>query len=281
MQSTILFLQQELKTSKETIGHLESELAVFKHVADPDPESEPSLANNSDQTVVTTNGDRIHHNITEKSPNGQPTNTDQPSETNLTDDDLAKTTACERILRKDRAGSTTNINVSVASGKSLLQAPRTLRSSSRHISTEDLRVGKVNVRNVQNGNNEVYDEVLDEEIAEGEEVDDEACNSYAASGELVSTQVNNGSANRKRSYEGEESDTSEQGVVPDTESSAPAIDVDVASNSLVVNHKKFTKRVRRSSVLSMDLNEEDSRIEFDTERTLRETANGNGGIAEA
>lgn len=266
MQSTILFLQQELKTSKETIGHLEGELVAFKQVADIEPESElPLAANTSDQASVT-NGDRTHHNTTEKSPNGQSTIADQPLESNPSDDELSTTIASERTLRN------------AVSGKSAQQAPRTLRSSSRHNFTEDPRVGNLNVRNLRNGNIDVYDE-LDEESPDGKDLEGEACDASAASGDLVVLQVNNGSANRKRSYDREESDSSE--LVPETESSVPANAVDVDGNSLLVNHKKFTKRVRRSSVLSMDLNDEDSRIDFDTERTLRETANGNSGIAEA
>lgn len=274
MQSTILFLQQELKISKETIGHLEGELVAFKKVAEPtEPQSASSPGNNSSDPSVITNGDRMHHGvITEKSSNGPSTISDQALETIQTDEDLSKTIASERTLRKERANSSTN--VAAVSGKIVLQAPRTLRSSSRNISTEDLRAGKVSVRNLRNGNNEMYDDVLDEELLEEDDVEGDSC---AAAGDLVLGQVHNGSLNRKRSHDGEESDSS---IVPETDLSVTA--TDMSTNSLVVNHKKFTKRIRRTSVLSMDLNnEDDSRIDFDTERTLRETANGNGGIAEA
>lgn len=260
-------------------------MTALKKVAEQkQSESETSPDADMEQTIVT-NGERLHHTKTvDKGANGQQNLTnDSTLECTADDDDLLKSNnASERILRNDRSASTGQ-NMTVGLGKIAPQAPRTLRSSSRHISSEDLRGGKVNVRNVRNGgNNEIYDEVVDEESPEVDENEGEV-DGFA--GELVSSaSVNNGSSNRKRSYEGGESDSSEHGLVPeiDSTSSAATAGGDVASNSLVVTHKKFTKRVRRSSVLSMDLNEEDSRIEFDnTERTLRETANGNGGIAEA
>lgn len=279
MQSTILFLQQELKTSKETIGHLETQLVTLKHTANPKHQPDPALADTDDtDQIAVTNGNRMHDNNDDVSPNGAttPNTTVLPGESDpIENDDPSKPIDHTRVLRTDNAASHTIGNIVPASGKTTQPTPRTLRSSSRHISSDDVR--KVNYRNVRNGNSEVNDEVLDDdEVGDQDAAADDASGGGAALVSAVATVHNNGSANRKRSYDGEESDSSEHGVAPETELTTSTV-----GNSVLVNHKKFTKRVRRASVLSMDLNEEDSRIEFDTDRTLRETANGNGGIAEA
>lgn len=285
MQSTILFLQQELKTSKETIASLEGELAQLKNVTDAGTAVDQSRPLTSDDQPGLTNGDGSHNDVTAPPPNGHkiillPLASDRPLAAAAAaepSDEHTKPIASERTLRKDRAASTTNSSSNPAK---VAQAPRTLRSSSRHISSDDLR--KVNTRNVRNGNTEVYDEVLDDELQEADEADAASTEAASVGDKLAADEVApayNGSANRKRSHDGDDSDSSEHGVAVDY-TAAAGVDALGANLSSVINHKKFTKRVRQSPVSDV-LDDEDGRIECDSERTLKEVANGNGGVAEA
>lgn len=186
MQSTILFLQQELKTSKESIGQLEAEIVTLKSGSNSTGNNTPADVKQQPQNGY-----------------GLMANQDAPDQPHAIDNsnEMLKTNASDRTLRNDRASSTTNPNVV---GK-VVQAPRTLRSSSRNISNDDnVCGGKVNNRTARNGNCEMYD---DSEMDDKYTTDDNT-----DSANVESTDKQNGKTTTvKRSFDTAESDSSDDG----------------------------------------------------------------------
>lgn len=231
MQSTILFLQQELKASKDAIATLEQENIALKN----------------DGAVVSCKKNGFNDELNDASNNGVSTNSAENDASTTTTSKVPTTSATimttstsanppavisncsvvlrtseiklssERTLRKDK------FNVSS-------KEPRTLRSTSRNMVVDEFRTKKLKLTNGSsddlNGGSGLVD-------GDSEQKDD-------------SLENNNF---RKRSYESDSSECSNK---------------ERTNNKTNVSNKKS----RRSSVLSLDLNDEDSRIEIDEDRTI-------------
>lgn len=237
MQSTILFLQQELKTSKDTIIGLETENLALKNGNTDKIKDINSINSNSNTTINVQNGNLTSSMITSCSVVLYSGNSDKL---------IANS---ERILRKDKLMNSVNVNNSA-------EQSRTLRSSTRNISSEDFRttiVNKNKLLHCNGGNNTTQDNNNKMLITNGDS------ESILGSGLPINdnfestTTIKQTNCNKeKRNYDDSNSSSDE----------CNGGNIDANEN------KKRTKKVRRSSVLSLDLNEEDSQIEIDDERTI-------------
>lgn len=230
MQSTILFLQQELKTSKDAVIGLERENMALKN-----GNTEGNNCSNNNVTSINNvqNGNAAAPMITNCSVVLYSGNSDKI---------IANS---ERILRKDKLIGSNNVSAE----------PRTLRSSTRNVSSDDLRttmgVSKTKQMQLQcNGGAATTDDIM------------MVTNGSGDTDDLESTKIYANCNNDKRNYDSDSSSDDECG----------GGDGDGEANANENNKQLRTKKVRRSSVLSIDLNEEDSQIEIDEERTL----NGSG-----
>jgi len=233
MQSTILFLQQELKASKDTIATLEQENIALKNDG-----GAVSCKNNgfNEELNDASNGVSISETetisdtsitATTKTPPPTPPTTTSTSASPpavISNCSVVLRTSeiklsCERTLRKDK------FNV-------LSKEPRTLRSSSRNVAVDEFRTKKLKLTNGStddlNGGAGMVD-------GDNEQKDDNLENNNF----------------RKRSYESDSSECSNK---------------ERTNNKTNVSNKK----PRRASVLSLDLdlNDEDSRIEIDEDKTI-------------
>lgn len=203
MQSTILFLQQELKTAKDTIGSLEAELA-------------PLRSKSADSPIVATAN-------TAAAADAAQSNGDAAAQPALTNG-LSATgdTAASQSVSNQVQSNTSASEVSV-------DEVRTLRSGRGGVTFAETAAH-------HNGN---------------EALDTKATPSNG--GQLLLNGGGGGGAKR---------------TFADSEA-AHVNTVQVVS----------AKKIRRASVLSLDLNEEDSRIECDDERTLLAAAAPCNGVA--
>lgn len=228
MQSTILFLQQELKTSKDAIIGLERENMALKN-----GNAEGSNCSNNNVTSI--------NNVQNGNATPMITNCSVVLYSGNSDKIIANS---ERILRKDKLASSNNVSAE----------PRTLRSSTRNVSSDDLRttmVSKTKQMQSQCNGNATTDDIMMVTNGGGGGADTD---------DLESTKIYTNCTNDKRNYDSDSSCDDECG------------DGGGEGNAHENTKQLRTKKVRRSSVLSLDLNEEDSQIEIDDERTL----NGSG-----
>lgn len=334
MQSTIIFLQQELKTSKDTINSLEREMNLLRNGAhhnateenDEDGHTGDLLDDDDDHENVITGADasskggRRHNRLPKANTNnGNSVSTNSPSAV-LTTAAAAATgtstvvpvcigngadsgqilvngisssggaiiTNCsvklrvgdkinsERILRKEKINSiSTNQKVN---------EPRTLRSSRRNVSTDDLRTTKFNnKKHVYNGNhidddNDIEGNNVNNDIDEDDDDDDCIIGGSTNDRVIDSNSLEHKFNSNKRTYD--DSDSSECSSETEMNTTAPTgtgVSSLAAAPNNNTNLKTIIKKVRRSSVLSLDLNEEDSQIDIDDERTIVVSSNGTKG----
>lgn len=233
MQSTILYLQQELKESKETIETLEKENKALKN-------GELLQCKNGIDEELSKASNGVSKSEQQKEPATE-TVTSTATTTTLAVTTVTTTTStstsspgvisnCSVVLRNSEIKLTSERTLRKDKNNVSNKEPRTLRSSSRNMAVDDVRSKKMRLTNGSsddlNGGSGVVD-------GDNEQKDDNVENNNF----------------RKRSYE---SDSSE------------------CSNKERTNNKTNVsiKKTRRSSVLSLDLNDEDSRIEIDEDRTI-------------
>lgn len=287
MQSTILFLQQELKTSKDTIQVLEREMNRLKSggagrhsIADDNNDDEDvdeserhtdgvagGIAMPSDGGGATTangngmaNGKEVGGPIDGGESSAKiTTTTGLPSE-----NEILKVS--ERILRKDKT---------VGGVKKMNEPPRTLRSTRSTRAAKNRVNGDVDAgggggndddcgdenggeHNKLNNNKRTFDATTNED----DEDDKNASSAAESSDECSNNSDNEAPLRRRRRTDGS------VGV-------AKVLLTTTTTTNNISNHKQLSKKVRRSSVLSLDLNEEDSRIDCgDDDRILPVTING-------
>lgn len=239
MQSTILFLQQELKASKDTIATLEQENNALKNDGAVLPaknngfNAEPIDSSNGGISANET--DNTHASTTaakQSATSSSSSSTSTPAVISNCSVVLrtAELRTSEIKLTSDRTLRKEKFNVSS-------KEPRTLRSTSRNMVVDEFRTKKLKLTNGSsddlNGGGATGMVVVDGVGDSSEQKDDNLENNNF----------------RKRSYE---SDSSE------------------CSNKERTNSKTnvANKKSRRSSVLSLDINDEDSRIEIDEDRTI-------------
>ncbi|KAG4071910.1 hypothetical protein HA402_006071 [Bradysia odoriphaga] len=237
MQSTILFLQQELKASKDTIATLEQENNALKNDGAVLPPK-----NNGFNAEPTDSSNGVSSNDTDT----QPSSTAAKPSTNQSSTSTsppAVISNCSVVLRTTELRTS---EIKLTSDRTLRKEkfnvsskePRTLRSTSRNMVVDEFRTKKLKLTNgssddLNNGGGATTGMVVVGDSGDSEQRDDNLENNNF----------------RKRSYE---SDSSE------------------CSNKERTNSKTnvANKKSRRSSVLSLDLNDEDSRIEIDEDRTI-------------
>lgn len=239
MQSTILFLQQELKTSKDAIMNLENEnLALKNGNAEAIKDTKCTNNNNTSTTTINVQNGNVTSSII--------TNCSVVLYSGNSDKFIANS---ERISRKDKLLNSVNVN-------NAAEQSRTLRSSTRNVSSEDLRTTMVNKNKLLhfNGGNNTPDDSNAMVITNGDSDSIvESLSPTIHNLESTTTKLKNCN-NDKRNY--------------NSDSTSDECDGDNDGGVDVKENKKRTKKVRRSSVLSLDLNEEDSQIEIDDERTI-------------
>lgn len=229
MQSTILFLQQELKTSKDTIGHLEEQL---RNVRKSDGPSDETLAAANDCDAKP-----LQHPLTNGScaqQQQQPTVHATATATPTTDSD----NACDNNKQSTPPPPPSDERTTTIGS---LQ-PIALRALRPPASTDTEHSARLIVLRP---NGDASAEQRDDNAAAA--ADDEN-SSNAALPSVVNGTV--AQPNGKRSFD-------------------EACDEAIAADAThAVQSDPSAKKLRRSSVLSLDLNEEDSRIDCDDERTL-------------
>lgn len=340
MQSTILFLQQELKLAKDTITTLEREnsmlksgsaydnAAMKKHYKDagggggnnidainPENTSENYLINGArlstasaaDLTTQSMHSENLNNHAGSSATTALDANN---TPTNLISYSTASN--CERVSKTNLNSNCTAKNSSSSSSAAsniVLVETRTLRSSGRNINSvvDELRTSKLKAQ-YNNGNNcdsavdansgivvsvpSNFNETrkngsgmfygtsnssgcaqslrkppnkrsyYDENTSSGEDDDDDDDNSHSNSN---LNNNNNSNKNSCKDNNGSSGTATTVGSTSDCLSSVVAI-----------------KKTRRSSVLSLDLNEEDSRIELKAdERPLNLVTSGASGAATA
>lgn len=293
MQSTILFLQQELKTSKDTICGLELEIKQLKNGArnsdrheDKDEDDCIDIVNDQDDEnhrdqLEMAKKQKKNHNATSFG-NGIPVESAVCADVGNGNEALVNNTATitncsvvlrapagvdrevlklnnsERILRKDKQSV----------GGKIINPPRTLRSSRRNDVARTIVSAKVHNKNSADAEDtDVIDGDDDNENAEDEvDIGVERNGDHRSSDDLLESKSNN----NKRSFdESESTECSSDDESGSTEVvlQPPATPVEPISGS--GTHKHLIKKARRSSVLSLDLNEEDSQINcHEEDRTI-------------
>lgn len=244
MQSTILFLQQELKTAKDTVGNLEEQLTQLRNTPNKsdcnDDETVTVVpANNSSETATITAASEGKPQLSHSLTNGDTQQLPAPAATNNTDNDTC-----------DNKQSTLNVDDERTIGA--LQ-PIILHALRRSDDSQHQQSSRLIVRT--NGN-------------VTEQADSSATSSKdTPAGERDVMPVNGtvtAQPNGKRSFD--EACNDENTDTP-TETMMTTINTTTAAATATVQMQN-AKKLRRSSVLSLDLNEEDSRIDCDDERTL-------------
>lgn len=240
MQSTILFLQQELKASKDTIATLEQENNALKSDGAVLP-----LKNNGfkGEPNDSSNGVPPNEPDTQPSTTAAKQSTTAPS-TMSTSPPSSVISNCSVVLRTNELRTS---EIKLTSDRTLRKEkfnvtnskePRTLRSTSRNMVVDEFRTKKLKLTNGSsddlNGGSGGGGATVVVDGVDSEQRDDNLENNNF----------------RKRSYESDSSECSNK----ERTNSKPA---NVAN-----------KKSRRSSVLSLDLNDEDSRIEIDEDRTM-------------
>lgn len=343
MQSTILFLQQELKLAKDTITTLEREnsvlkngsaydnVAVKKHYKDAGGGGgnniDAKITENSTENYLI-NGSRLstassadlmpHPSIHSENLNNHATgsSTTTTVDTTNTATNLNSYSAASNCERASKTNLNNNCpaknSLSSAASHIVLVETRTLRSSGRNINSvvDELRISKLKAQfNNANGNScdsGVVDASSGIVVSEPSNFNEARKN---GSGIMFGTSNSSGSAQTlrkapyKRGYNDVDDDTSsgddddddnshsnsklnnnnnsnKNSCKENNGSSGIATVVDNASDCL--SSVVAIKKTRRSSVLSLDLNEEDSRIELKVdERPLNLVTSASGGASES
>lgn len=319
MQSTILFLQQELKLAKDTITTLERENSLLKNggaydnvalkkyykdagggnnidTTNTENSTEINLINGSklstaiaaDLTAQTIHLENLSNHVV--SSTASPTLDGLNAATNLNLSSYSAANNGERVQKTSLNNNCTakNSSTSSAAPHIVLVETRTLRSSGRNINSvvDELRTSKLKAQYNNNGNN--CDSAIDENsglvVSEPSNFNETRKN---GSGLIYGTSNSTGSAQslrkppNKRSFYDE--DTS-SGDDDDDDNSHSNSNLSNNNNSNKNNCKENNgstgtvtlvgnapdclssvvaiKKTRRSSVLSLDLNEEDSRIDL-------------------
>lgn len=232
MQSTILFLQQELKASKDTIATLEQENIALKN----------------DGAVVSRKNNGFNEDLNDASNGVSISETETVSDTSITATTTTKTPSttptsmsasasppavisnCSVVLRTSEIKLSCERTLRKDKFNVLSKEPRTLRSSSRNVAVDEFRTKKLKLTN---GSTDDLNGAATMVDGDNEQKDDNVENNNF----------------RKRSYESDSSECSNK---------------ERTNNKTNVSNKKS----RRSSVLSLDLNDEDSRIEIDEDKTI-------------
>lgn len=306
MQSTILFLQQELKTSKDVICGLELEIKDLKigsgnadRHEDKDDDDCIDIVNDQDMAdddahhrdkiEMAKKQQRNHHLAVSSYGNGIPAavavcaevGNDNEALVNSTatitncsvvlrahaDREVLKLNNSERILRRDKQ--------SVVGGNKI--QPRTLRSSRRNDVARTIATPKViNKNSVDAEETDVIDGDDNDGDDEDVEIGGERNGDHRASDDVLEPK----SSNNKRAFDESESAGSSDDESGSAEVVASALHPPVPSLDTIScsgNHKQSLKKARRSSVLSLDLNEEDSQIDCGEEdRTIIVNSSSNG-----
>lgn len=345
MQSTILFLQQELKLAKDTIATLERENNMLKNGSAYDnvalkahyKDAGGGSGNNVDATITENssenyliNGSRLSStpaataaDLTTQSIHSEHLNNHAGSSAtsaldgNNTATNLNSYSApsnCERVSSKTSLNNNCtakNSSSSAAASHMVLVETRTLRSSSgRNINSvvDELRTSKLKSQYNNNGNN--CDSAVD---ASSGIVASEPSNFNESrkngSGVVFGTSItSSGSAQllrkppNKRSYydedtsSGEDDDddnshsnsnlnnnnNSNKNNCKDNNGSSSSSTATVGGNTAdCLSSVVAIKKTRRSSVLSLDLNEEDSRIDLKADERPLNLVTSASGVAAA
>lgn len=330
MQSTILFLQQELKLAKDTITTLEREnsllkngatydnVALKKHYKDAGGGVDATILDNSSGNYLI-NGSRLptasvaeltaHSIRSENSDNRAGNSSTTPTlDANNTATNLNSYNTdsnCERVSKTSLSNNCTAKNSSSSSSSAaphiVLVETRTLRSSGRNINSvvDELRNSKLKSQ-YNNGSN--CDSAVDANsgivVSEPSNFNEMRKNGSGMS--FGTTQLLRKPPN-KRSYYDEDTSSGEddegdnshsnsnlnnnnnsnKNNCKDNGSSAGDSAATMASNtSDSLSSAVAMKKTRRSSVLSLDLDEEDSRIELKAdERPLNLVTSTSGGTS--
>lgn len=229
MQSTILFLQQELKASKDTIATLEQENNALKN----------------DGVVGSCKNNGFNEESNDASNNGVSNATESDVSTTTVSKFPATTGTSTSLTSASPPAVISNCSVVLRTSEIKLSSERTLRKDKFNVSSKEPRTLRSTSRNI------VVDEFRTKKLKlTNGSSDDLNGGSRMVDGDIEQRDDNLENNNfRKRSYESDSSECSNK---------------ERTNNKTNVSNKKS----RRSSVLSLDLNDEDSRIEIDEDRTI-------------
>lgn len=282
MQSTILFLQQELKLAKDTVTTLERENTILRNGDNSQlkPHYKDDLNLTADDSNISDNyilnGTKNHLNLTN---NLAPTNNDTINPTTI----YNSLNNCDRVINNCTKQTSTTSNYTV------LIETRTLRNSGRNINSvvDELRTTKLKSQYVGNGNNgDSVDLISGSEQKKNGNNDAVTTSTTSTLGTATTIPT---TSQRKLPYKRCYSELSEHKIIDDklddsiddgTVTTTPTIST-ILSNSNYNNNKGNcidnngsgmtsnivgecittvvnNKKMRRSSILSLDLNDDDS-----------------------
>ncbi|XP_044740325.1 pre-mRNA-splicing regulator female-lethal(2)D isoform X2 [Chrysoperla carnea] len=257
MQSTIYYLQQELRKTKDSVAIMERELQTLRQPASNSTTTStvaPSSHNNNNNNITVSSSQTVTNCNRSKTPdihvNSNITTTDSSPHHLVNNDTVTTNGNCNKISESDLSRTKTNSNTVCDSDS---EPELIIKVSDKEICDDDSRDDHDTKQTMDPSSTGAGGGVVTQ------------MNGAGAGGDVASSNCGSAGNNNKRTYDS--SDSNESHVIQNTQ----------LNRSCSQTKSNVNKKVRRSSVLSLEYND-DNMLDEDA---LIISTNGDGTISDA